>query len=124
MLLRGIFVEQQTRSNEHEAKKAVLEKRYSQKIYEYMCETQLGATLASQTQTNAAYSIDNRVVCVLAKRNKDSKLIWSERSSPQPPAVTISSPSPTTTDSKDLTSIRIPDHREDHQWSIGECIRY
>ena len=63
------------------------------------------------------------LVCVLAKRNKDSKFIWSKRPPPQPPPVQTPRPS-APTDSKDLTPTHITDHREDHQWSIGECISY
>ena len=51
------------------------------------------------------------LVCVLAKRNKDSKLIWSRK----PPPIT---------DSKDVKQPDTTDPREDHQWSIGECISY
>jgi hypothetical protein len=60
------------------------------------------------------------LVCVLAKRNRDSKLIWSRKPPPQPPPISTQSPSPTI-DSKD---IKLHGHREDHQWSIGECISY
>ena len=60
------------------------------------------------------------LVCALAKRKRDNKLIWSRKPPPQPPPV--STPSPLTTiDTKD---IKPPDHREDYQWSIGECISY
>ena len=60
------------------------------------------------------------LVCVLAKRNRDNKLIWSRKPPPQPPPISTPSPSPTI-DSKD---IKLHGHREDHQWSIGECISY
>ena len=60
------------------------------------------------------------LVCVLAKRNRDSKLIWSRKPPPQPPPISTPSPSPDF-DSKDIKTL---DHREDHQWSIGECISY
>jgi len=56
-------------------------------------------------------------VCVLAKRNRDSKLIWSRKPPPQPPPISTPSPSP-------AFDNKPPDHREDHQWSIGECISY
>ena len=61
------------------------------------------------------------LVCVLAKRNRDRKLIfWSIKPPLQPPLV--STPSPLTTiDTKDS---KPPDHCEDHQCSIGECISY
>jgi hypothetical protein len=59
-------------------------------------------------------------ICVLAKRNRDSKLIWSRKLPPQPPPISTPSPSPNF-DSKDIKTL---DHREDHQWSIGECISY
>ena len=60
------------------------------------------------------------LMCVLAKRNRDSKLIWSRKTPPQPPPISTPAPSPAF-DSKDNKPL---DHREDHQWSIGECISY
>jgi hypothetical protein len=64
------------------------------------------------------------LVCVLAKRNKDSKLIWSRKPPPQPPPVSTPSPSPITDSKKDIKQHDTTDPREDHQWSIGECISY
>jgi len=64
------------------------------------------------------------LVCVLAKRNRDSKLIWSRRPPPQPPP-SPGSPSPAPiTDSKDISTADPVDTRSDSQWAIGECISY
>jgi hypothetical protein len=82
------------------------------------------------------------LVCVLAKRNKDSKLIWSRRPPAQPPPT--SPPPPTTlanvpptptaeTDTKMGTSTTLSpsdltthadDFKDDSSWNIGECISY
>ena len=61
------------------------------------------------------------LVCVLAKRNRDSKLIWSRRPPPQPPSSPGSPSQPPFTDSKDSPPT---DNRLDSQWAIGECISY
>ena len=77
-------------------------------------------------------------MCVLAKRNKDSKLIWSRRPPAQPPPkpqplTDTTSPIPTTDDTtpflltKDDTtadSIPPPEDKPDDRWAIGECISY
>ena len=60
------------------------------------------------------------LLCVLAKRNKDNKLIWSQKPPPQPPP----SPTPSPTIITNTKDGKPTDHREDHQWSIGECISY
>jgi hypothetical protein len=78
------------------------------------------------------------LVCILAKRNKDSKLIWARRPAPLPPPAEP----PPTTSSSPLTTFRpdtksnpplVPDttspktletERDDSQWEIGECISY
>jgi hypothetical protein len=62
------------------------------------------------------------LVCVLAKCNKDSKLIWFKEPPPQPPPIPTSLPYPVT--DSDIKPPTIQDYREDHQWSIGECISY
>ena len=81
------------------------------------------------------------LVCKLAKRNKDSKLIWSRRPLAQPPPP---QPSPKTPDSvprtpteetdtkldmsPQLTSSEPTSHADDFKddlsWNIGECISY
>ena len=82
------------------------------------------------------------LVCVLAKRNKDSKLIWSRRPPAQPPPhhpppTTPDAANPThteetdtkmdttspTTHSNELT-IQADDFKNDSSWNIGECISY
>ena len=63
------------------------------------------------------------LVCILAKRNRDSKLIWSRKPPPQPPPVSPPSSSPIT-DSKDVKQPDTTEPREDQQWSIDECISY
>ena len=78
------------------------------------------------------------LVCVLAKRNKDSKLIWTRRPAPLPPPAEpppynrplspIKTQSDTKPDSKtDFIPPSLPTletEREDSQWEIGECISY
>ena len=78
------------------------------------------------------------LVCVLAKRNKDSKLIWARRPAPLPPPAEPPphnrplSPIKPQPDSKpdpkpDPIPPSIPTleaEREDSQWDIGECISY
>ncbi len=77
------------------------------------------------------------LVCILAKRNKDSKLIWSRQPQPPPPTAqpppnpasptSPSKPEPlkqTTIDSPIKTAHYPTDNREDSQWAVGECIRY
>ena len=78
------------------------------------------------------------LVCILAKRNKDSKLIWARRPAPplppaqQPPPT---NPSPTTLSCPDTKSDittqpstssapTADTERNDSQWEIGECISY
>ena len=78
------------------------------------------------------------LVCVLAKRNKDSKLIWARRPAqplpPEEPPPPISTP-PTIIsrpDTKLETTILpysppppdVDTERNDSQWEIGECISY
>ena len=75
------------------------------------------------------------LVCVLAKRNKDNKLIWSRRPpAPPPPAQPPPTTSPTTpnletspTDTKPAPHPSPPpsaDNRDDSRWDLGECISY
>jgi hypothetical protein len=78
------------------------------------------------------------LVCILAKRNKDSKLIWARRQ-PQPlppaqppPLPSPSPPIPPRPDTKIDTTMKPPSsspptvetERNDSQWEIGECISY
>ena len=64
------------------------------------------------------------LVCVLAKRNRDSKLVWSRPPPPQPPP-SPQSPSPAPVpDSKNSSPDVKTDNRLDTQWAIGECISY
>ena len=75
------------------------------------------------------------LVCILAKRNRDSKLIWSRRPPAQPPpphppdSTPTTSPSPTTSVTTNTTpTVDDPlpedDHKDDSLWEIGECISY
>ena len=81
------------------------------------------------------------LVCVMAKRNKDSKLIWSRRPPaqpppPQPPPITQDFAPRTPTEDKDtkLDTSPLPtsvgptspadDFKDDSSWNIGECISY
>ena len=78
------------------------------------------------------------LVCILAKRNKDSKLIWSRQphqppppAQPPPPPATSPTPSSkpdppkqTTLDSPIKPAYHPNDHREDSQWAVGEYISY
>ena len=76
------------------------------------------------------------LVCVLAKRNKGSKLIWSCKKpatppppqqppqSPKPPATIEDIPSDTKTSSTVSEPTQTTDDRDDSQWAIGECISY
>ncbi len=71
------------------------------------------------------------LICILAKRNKDSKLIWARKPPPEPPppqppptspdpSPTIALPAPSPPHLKSETTADIPDD----QWQIGECISY
>eukprot|EP01036_Dinobryon_divergens_P061801 gene61801-biopygen28497 len=82
------------------------------------------------------------LVCVLAKRNKDSKLIWSRRPPaqpppPHPPPTSPDSATPTPTEATDTKmdpssptthnnklTIQADDFKDDSSWNIGECISY
>jgi hypothetical protein len=71
------------------------------------------------------------LVCVLAKRNKDSKLIWSRQAPTQPPPPQPP-PSPDTSSLKPSpidhssppTTATSDDLKHDSSWDIGECISY
>jgi hypothetical protein len=76
--------------------------------------------ITTDTDIRSVFYRQPCLVCVLAKRNKDNKLIWSRKTPPQPP-LSPTTTSPTITSTKDS---KPTDHREDHQWSIGECISY
>jgi hypothetical protein len=78
------------------------------------------------------------LVCILAKRNKDSKLIWARRpaqplpSTQPPPLPSPSPPIPLRPDIKFDTTMQtsssslptVDTERNDSQWEIGECISY
>ena len=70
------------------------------------------------------------LICILAKRNRDSKLIWARRPPAQPPpqplSPTDSSPPPPLSLPivTDIGSTPTDDHKDDSTWAIGECISY
>jgi hypothetical protein len=73
------------------------------------------------------------LVCILAKRNKDSKLIWSRQPHQPPPPPAQPPPPPTTSptpsskptlDSSTKPAYHPNDNREDSQLAVGECISY
>ena len=70
------------------------------------------------------------LICILAKRNRDSKLIWARRPPAQPPPPPPSSPDsslhppPSLPIVIDKGSTPTDDHKDDSTWAIGECISY